>query len=480
MPLRLRLLLSHVVIVAAFLLVIVFAAIVLLRDNPFQNSIVVQRLEFAAKTMARLSRVGIQSGISPDRIIRRLDQLDAANEVRLLFVDGASGSVLADSLGEPVGQVLLGGSSEARLTGEFDEKGARWLYAAAPVDPAERRRVLAVVATPAVRTPLLRDPVFVALMQPLLMAAAIALVIALILSALVTRSIVRPIQHVAAAADAMANGDLQHRAPLEGPVEVRDLATNFNTMAERVRASQLSQRDFLANVSHELKTPLTSVRGFAQAISDGAAGDAESVRRSAEIIREEADRMARMVGDLLDLSRIETGQMVMRRAPVSVADVLRGCVEKQSLRARSASVNLTADVPSVLPAIQGDGDRLAQVFTNLIDNALKHTPPGGKVAVLARVMSGSSVARKGKAWPGSVEISVSDTGAGIPAEDLSRIFERFYQVDKSRARGASGGSLGLGLAIVKEIVTAHGGSVHAESVTGLGTKFIVRLPLERG
>ena len=138
-------------------------------------------------------------------------------------------------------------------------------------------------------------------------------------------------------------------------------------------------------------------------------------------------------------------------------------------------------MPASLPAVIGDGDRLAQVFSNLVDNALKHTPAGGKITVAARVLSGSSVVKKGKPWPGGIEISVADTGHGIPQEDLSRIFERFYQVDKSRARARSGGrSLGLGLSIVKEIVTAHGGSIHAESVVGLGTRFVIVLPIERG
>ena len=158
--------------------------------------------------------------------------------------------------------------------------------------------------------------------------------------------------------------------------------------------------------------------------------------------------------------------------------MLRGIVEKMGPRAQQSSVALIADIPDGLPLITGDGDRLAQVFGNLIDNAIKHTPSSGKVTVTARVLSGSSVAKKNKSWPGGIEISVADTGAGIPQEDLSRIFERFYQVDKSRARARSGGSsLGLGLSIVKEIVTAHGGSIHAESVVGLGTRFVVVLPI---
>ncbi|HKZ84462.1 MAG TPA: HAMP domain-containing sensor histidine kinase [Anaerolineae bacterium] len=483
MSLRSRLLLSYVLVVLAFLTVIVLGATILLRDNPVQTQVLARELAGAARLVARSSRLAVQSGASPDQIMRRLSNA-APGDVRLMFVDGASGIVLADSGGALSGENLyeLSGRrpSGLALEGEFESNGERWLYAAQPVEIGRRGGALAVAAAPAPSTPLLRDPTFLGLLRPLLIAAAIALVIASILAVIVARSIARPIQHVASAANAIASGDLAQKAPVEGPHEVRELAASFNAMADRVRASQQSQRDFLANVSHELKTPLTSIRGFAQAIADGAAGDGESIRKSASVIHEEAERMTRMVGDLLDLARIETGQLAMLRLPVQVGDVLRSCVERQSLRAQSASVSLALDTPGDLPVIHGDGDRLAQVFNNLIDNALKHTPPGGKVAVSARAMTGSSVARRGKPWPGAVEVSVADSGPGIPAEDLSRIFERFYQVDKSRVRSGSSGSLGLGLAIAKEIVAAHGGSIHAESVTGLGTKFVVRLPIERG
>jgi signal transduction histidine kinase len=485
MSLRSRLLLSYILVAAAFLLVIVFASVVLLRDNPVQKQTLAQRLEVEASVVALFSRRAIQNGTLTAQVLNRLlSERDTTSTTRILFVDGASGSVMVDSESALVGQNLFdlsgGRPSGVLLEGEFPVQGTRWLYAARPVVVGDRRGVLAVAAAPLTPTPLLRDPIFREMIDPILIAAIIASIIATILVVVVARSIAKPIQHVARAASAIAAGNAQQKAPVEGPSEVRELAQDFNAMADRVRASQQSQRDFLANVSHELKTPLTSIRGFAQAIADGAAGDTDSIHKSASIIREEAERMARMVSELLDLTRIETGQLVMQRVPVQAGNVLRSCAEKQSLRAQSANVSLTIDAPADLPAIQGDGDRLAQVFTNLIDNAIKHTPAGGKVGVAARSMTGSSVVRKGKPWPGAIEISVTDSGPGIPPEDLTRIFERFYQVDKSRARSASSPSLGLGLAIAKEIVTAHGGSIHAESVTGLGTKFVVRLPIERG
>jgi signal transduction histidine kinase len=187
--------------------------------------------------------------------------------------------------------------------------------------------------------------------------------------------------------------------------------------------------------------------------------------------------MSRMVSELLDLARIESGQIVMRREAVHLDAVLCDCLDKLVLRAQQSGIKLEAQMPGDLPIITGDGDRLAQVFTNLLDNALKHTPEGGRVMVAARSLSGSSIVRRGRTWPAGIEVAVADTGSGIPPEDLGRIFERFYQVDKSRPRG---GGLGLGLAIVKQIVEAHYGMIRAESVLGLGTRFVVTLPLDPG
>ena len=174
--------------------------------------------------------------------------------------------------------------------------------------------------------------------------------------------------------------------------------------------------------------------------------------------------MRRLVDGLLDLARLDVGLRSLNRVSIDLRAVLLAVTDKFSLRAQEKGVALRAELPPSLPTLSADADRLAQVFTNLLDNAVKHTPAGGKVTVSAT------------STPGWVEASVSDTGPGIPAEDLSRIFERFYQVDKSRANRTG---VGLGLTISKEIVEAHGGSLRAESVVGMGSRFVVRLPLVR-
>jgi two-component system sensor histidine kinase VicK len=235
-------------------------------------------------------------------------------------------------------------------------------------------------------------------------------------------------------------------------------------MSARVQATQQSQRDFIANVSHDLKTPLTSIQGFAQAVLDGTANTPEDISQAAGVIYTEADRMHRMVLDLLELARMDAGIADFKREPVDFASLLRSLVEKLSPQARQAHVSLRADIGSLTP-VTGDEDRLVQAFTNLVDNALKFTPENGEVVI-----------RAGQA-DCQVEVSVSDTGPGIPTEDLARIFDRFYQADKSRSRERGG--TGLGLTIAKEIIQAHHGTINVQSKSDQGSTFTVILPVIR-
>jgi signal transduction histidine kinase len=244
---------------------------------------------------------------------------------------------------------------------------------------------------------------------------------------------------------------------------VQELTHAFNDMGARVRASQQSQREFVANVSHELKTPLTSIQGFAQALEDGTADAPEARRQAAGIIRQEAERMHRMVLDLLDLARFDSGMMDFQRTALDLPALLRNVTERLTPQAQAAGVTLELQTGD-LPAIVGDGDRLVQVFSNLVDNAIKFTPSGGRVGLQAAAL------------PNGVQVEVSDTGAGMTPEVAAHIFERFYQADASRRGGGKHGA-GLGLAIVQEIVRAHGGRISVRSAPGAGSTFTVSLPL---
>jgi two-component system phosphate regulon sensor histidine kinase PhoR len=220
---------------------------------------------------------------------------------------------------------------------------------------------------------------------------------------------------------------------------------------ERVR------RDFVANVSHEFKTPLTAIQGFAETLLGGALDDKANRKRFMEIIREHAQRLARLTDDLLKLSRIEAGRLDLESGPVSVAGLVNGCVETARLKAESKGVRITVELPKGLPPVRGDAVQLGEVLQNLVDNALQYTPAGGQIDVTA-YSNGNEVI-----------FTVADTGIGIPESDLERIFERFYRVDAARAREAGG--TGLGLSIARHIVDAHGGRIWVESAVGQGSRF---------
>jgi two-component system phosphate regulon sensor histidine kinase PhoR len=222
------------------------------------------------------------------------------------------------------------------------------------------------------------------------------------------------------------------------------------------------RRDFVANVSHELKTPLTAIRGYAETLRDGALDEPPTAKRFTERILNQCRRLQELLDDLLILSRLEGVDASLERGPVSLDAVARHAVELLGPVAREKGVGIELK-EEPLPQIQGDAGGLERLLLNLIDNAIKYSRPDGRITV--------SVGRCG----GDALLEVSDTGIGIPPESIPRIFERFYRVDKGRAREEGG--TGLGLAIVKHIAQAHGGQVDVESRAGHGSTFRVRLPL---
>lgn len=231
----------------------------------------------------------------------------------------------------------------------------------------------------------------------------------------------------------------------------------------RFRRLERMRTEFVANVSHELRTPLTSIRGFAETLLEEDPGP-ETRRRFLEIVYREASRLSDLIEDLLDLSRIESGRMAMRPAPVAVDVLVADVLDRHQRRARAAELTLESRVPPGLPPVWGDRDRLAQVLHNLVDNAIRYTPAGGRVTVTAEPSP-----------EGFVTVSVTDTGIGIAREHLPRVFERFYRVDRARSR--SSGGTGLGLSIVKHIVELHGGAVSVESEPGRGSTFRFSVPV---
>ncbi|MEA3340916.1 MAG: ATP-binding protein [Chloroflexota bacterium] len=473
--LNFRLLLSYVAIVLVCLALVGLGLLLFVRSSPLWTRAATQRLEEAERaTMHALLQAGQQQALTRERFHTLLAHAAEENDVRVLLLDD-TGKIRFDTEDEWLrrdfsAMAQIRPPFPPRLQGVFTSPdGQRWAFVGNVLPGDGRQRQVLVFTSHPTRLLLL---VWFAsnLLPPLAQAGAVALVLSVLLALLISRSVGAPLRRVAGAAESIARGEIGARAPVSGPTEVRGLARSFNTMADQVEAAQRSQRDFVANVSHELKTPLTSIQGFSQALLDGAAATPAAKARAARVIHEEANRMRRMVDELLTLARFDAGQMVLARDPVELGPLLQRCVEKLSPQARAADAVLELNVTGRL-RVTGDGDRLAQVFANLLDNSLAHTPAGGKVTVAAQL-----------AEKQIVEVVVTDTGAGIPADALSRIFERFYQVDKSRGRSRGACpernvGAGLGLAITKEIVEAHGGAITAESVMGLGSKFTVRLPV---
>jgi signal transduction histidine kinase len=306
----------------------------------------------------------------------------------------------------------------------------------------------------------------------------------LLVAIVLARSIARPLTRLTRATEAIAQGEYDHRVEMHGSDEIGRLATSFNTMAERVQLSRQMEKDFVANVSHELKTPLTSIQGFAQAILDGAVQNMQGAQHAAQTIFDETTRMTRLVGDLLTLARLESGQIPLAHETIDLAQSLPIWVERFRPRADALKQTLVTIIDP-LPLIVGDAGRLEQVVANLIDNALKYNQPGGTVTITAKhprsentvktTRSTVTLRRRELEPPPApwVTLGFTDTGDGISSEDLPRLFERFYRGDKARVAGGTG----LGLTIANEIVRAHGGKIQVTSEKGQGSTFIVYLPV---
>ena len=398
----------------------------------------------------------------------RLDALAATlSEGRLLLLD-ARRVVIWDS-GNPsaAGQVIA--VSAARRVGNVAEAqptlgGQPYLAAAVAMAPARDPLAASflVVARPRASVTSAAAGELVPL---LLVAGGAALVAAMLLVVLVGRTLTRPLTELAAAAEDVAAGNYSRRVGIRGEDEIGMLGAAFDRMAEAVERARKIQRDFLANLSHELKTPLTSLIGFSQALVDGSLKSEADRTRAATIVHEESERVLRMAQELLDLARVEAGSMVLNITAVDLGGQLQQELEIVRPRGDARQLVIFLNVPAGIPPIAADPERLHQVLDNLLDNAVKYAPSGSTVSVAASVVGGA------------VETVVSNP-AGPHRPDPERMFERFYRADPSRS-GAAGG-VGLGLAISRELALAMGGRLWADDDGTGNLRVHLALPMARG
>ncbi|HEY4389110.1 MAG TPA: HAMP domain-containing sensor histidine kinase [Ktedonobacteraceae bacterium] len=298
--------------------------------------------------------------------------------------------------------------------------------------------------------------------------AGAAIVLILLGGIAAAHFLARPLGEVTAVAQDIAIGNYTRRVIPMGPAEMYTLGHSFNRMIDEVLHQQRIERDLLANVSHELASPLGLIRGYAEALIDGVIDDEAQRLITLRAISTETTRLVRLSGDLLDLALLETGQIVLYREPVPVNELLAGLYERFTPLAKQTGVTLDFAIPSHLPLVQTDGLRLEQVLVNLLNNALHSTPAGGTISI-----SASHVGTQ-------LQLDVSDTGQGISSEKLSRIWERFYQVDTARDRRTGAVGVGLGLAICRGIIARLDGEITVASTVGQGTTFTILLPIRSG
>lgn len=295
----------------------------------------------------------------------------------------------------------------------------------------------------------------------LVLAGVGGILVALGFTVILSKRIANPLQEMATVTREMGQGNYRTKVPVRGDDEVAKLGEAINELAENLYRLETSRKEFLADVSHELRTPMSYIRGYSQVLEEGLVQSPDEIKDYLRIIHDETNRLEGLVNDLFVLAQADAGMLKVVKQPIQLEDVILPVLERMRKKAEDKQIVLSTTI-SPLPTVEADSVRLEQVLVNLIDNAIRYTPSKGSIEVGLK---------KVRNW---AEITVSDTGIGIPKNELPHIWDRLYRVEKSRSR--TGGGTGLGLSIVKQIVEAHDGTVHADSIENVGTTISVRIP----
>ncbi len=364
---------------------------------------------------------------------------------RIILTD-TSGIVVGDSAQELLGKQYQPGTPGTAVDPSWEKETIGTLYLSPESSPEITIASLQIV--------------YGSIGRFFLWGGLLAIIIALLLTFVLSRRTLSPVKALTQAARLLGRGDFSQRVDIRDKSELGELALSFNSMADNLEKAEQLRRNMVADVAHELRTPLSNLRGYLEAIGDGVVKpDSDTIRS----LSEEASSLSRLVDDLQELSLADAGKLKMVCQKEDISELIRQSVTALQPKAALKSLTLATDLPENLTLLNIDLQRIRQVLHNLLENAVAHTGQGGSITV--------------KAWQqaNTVKVSVIDTGEGIPAEHLPKIFDRFYRVDKSRTR-ATGGS-GLGLTIAKRLVEAHGGSIEVASELGKGSTFTFTLPV---
>ena len=439
--LRFRVLVALIVVIAVAVGVVSFLAS-RATSGEFQRYVerggMMRHQRFEMYLAGHYMRIRGWSGVQP-----LVEQIGEISGERTVLADG-EGQIVADSANKLIGQTVT--QDWADPVALIRQRGL--LVGAVYVDP------LGLADDPQ------REAFLAAINRALLLAAVVAGLAAVLLTAGLSRRILGPVSTLTAAARRMERGDLSQRVEVQSNDEIGELARAFNAMADGLTRLEDLRRSMVSDVAHELRTPLSNIRGYLEALQDGIV---EPKREVIDSLHEEAMLLNRLVDDLQELALAEAGRLKLECQSVAPADLVNKATDAARAQAAAKGITLLTDLQEDLPLVQADPQRIEQVLGNLLSNALSHTLSGGEVVVAAQ------------ARESEVELSVSDTGEGILPEHLPYIFERFYRADKSRSR-ATGGT-GLGLAIARQLVEAHGGQIEVESEVGQGTVFTFTLPV---
>lgn len=400
-------------------------------------------LETKISTINKLLRTRAGEREIWDELQVLLEGMERSSQARFVIAE-LDGAVVADSTGELIGEQI-----NISLSRPF----AAFLIEKTPV-------LAYIVPLEDYSLATIESQFNTSVNRSLIIAIAVAGLVGLLLTFFLSRSILRPVDELISAARAMEKGDLSQRVTVRSKGELGELANAFNAMAEGLTRLEKLRQNMVTDVAHELRTPLSNVRGYLEALRDGVV---EPTPETIASVYEEAMLLNRLVDDLQELALAEAGQLNLVRQPVNIQEVVEKAAQSLKAQADEKDVTVVIVLPDDLPLVEADAERLGQVLRNLLKNAILNTPTGGEITIQARTVDAQ------------VEVIVEDNGLGISAEHLPYVFERFYRVDQSRARTTGGA--GLGLAIVKQLVEAQGGQVEIDSQVNVGTRISFTSPI---